>query len=55
MTIIAIVGVLILAWCVLPIPLAVAVGRAFRAGEMVEPSADHEAAGAWSSMPTLRT
>lgn len=24
------------AWCVLPLPLAIAVGRAFRAGERVE-------------------
>jgi hypothetical protein len=45
MTIILLAGVLLVGWCVLPIPLAVAVGRAFRAGEAVEPSADHEAAG----------
>ncbi len=32
MTLVIVAAVLV-AWCVLPLPLAVAVGRAFRAGE----------------------
>jgi hypothetical protein len=35
----------VVAWVLLPLPLAVAVGRAFRAGE-VEPAQDHHAAAA---------
>ena len=32
MTIVLVVGGLLAAWCLLPLPLAVAVGRSFRAG-----------------------
>ncbi|GAB3773288.1 hypothetical protein FB382_000157 [Nocardioides ginsengisegetis] len=30
------VAVILVAWCVIPLPLAVAIGRAFAAGEMVD-------------------
>jgi hypothetical protein len=34
------VTLVVVAWCLLPLPLAVAVGRAFRAGEVEQPVED---------------
>lgn len=48
MTVLAIAALVLVAWCLLPLPVAVAVGRAFREGanaETVEPARAQEAAG----------
>lgn len=42
MTVLLIVALVGLGWCVLPLPLAVAVGRALRAGELSETDAAFE-------------
>ena len=36
MAVLLVAGLALLAWCLLPLPLAVAVGRAFRAGERAQ-------------------
>ena len=36
MTWVPVLAIAVAAWCLLPLPLAIAVGRAFRAGSTVE-------------------
>lgn len=49
---IAMVVLLLGCWCLLPIPLAIAVGRAFRAGEIEPPGGEDE--GVSSPVATAR-